>query len=747
MLRIAPVRAFVPICVLMALVTWSSACGGSSGFAGIGGRNRASGEEQAAYDAALANLPADPAAAEAQLAAFLENHPRSALSDDAAEELARLALIQGRREDAFEWLDYVVTRHPDGDRTDSVRVRLARWEIARNDPVRARALLAKVRADRLERSDQRSLHRLQAQLAEDPVERVVHLARLRSTVSDELAEQPSEVPASALSIRLAETLAAIDAEIDALLAGMNGEQLGRAAVALRSSPPPAGRVRLQLARQALDSGEVERARKQLSQAKEYELTPRDQEQLASLELRLGLGGDLSGPTLLPTYREAAARPVVSLRGVTGTIGVVLPLTGQYASFGEEALRGIMLAAGTFDPGAEPPSDAGSGPPPGKLPDVSAGVGAATGPADSPTGPRQIDLPGGVRLVVRDTGGIPERAAAAVREIARQDDVVAIVGPIFSDECEAAAREADALRIPLLALSNRVELSSDRDYVFRLRLTPEDEVGFLVDYAYSELGARRFAVLYPATRYGRGMREQYWDAVVARGGVMVATASYDPDATDYGDSIRSMVGFDLLTNRERVALAERDQAMKRARRLPPVEAGALRRELYSMLGPENEPLPPIVDFDALFIPDSNDRIQLLVAQLAYHEIQGVQLLGSSEWADPSLVRVGRQHVRGAVIATSFHHDSPFTGVQAFVTDYESSFGSAPDTFSSHAFDATNLVLLQLAQSRSTRDAVRDGLLRVRDYPGVSGLTSIEADGNARKRPFLLQVQGDGFVALD
>jgi branched-chain amino acid transport system substrate-binding protein len=412
------------------------------------------------------------------------------------------------------------------------------------------------------------------------------------------------------------------------------------------------------------------------------------------------------------------------------------------------LRGIMLAAGIFDPGAAAAGDPAS-PVAGSLPDVSAAAAtAAPAPPGAPVpADREVVMPAGVRLVVRDSGGVPARAAAAVREIAQNDDVVAIVGPIFSDECEAAAREAEALRIPLLTLSNRIELSNDRDYVFRLRLTPEDEVGFLVDYAFDQLGARRFAVLYPATRYGRGMRLRYWDAVVERGGVMVAAAAYDPEATDYGDAIRSMVGFDLLTNREREALKEREEAMKRARRLPPKEAGELRLELYAMLGPENEPLPPIVDFDALFIPDSNDRIQLLVAQLAYHEVQGVQLLGSSEWSDPSLVRVGRQHVRGAVIATPFHHDSPFPAVHAFVTDYESSFGSAPDSFSSHAFDATNLVLLQLAQSRQSRDAVRDGLLRVRDYPGVSGVTSIEADGNARKRPFLLQIGSKGFVSLD
>ncbi len=744
--RFAPVRALVPILLLMAVTPWGTACGGSRGFAGLGGRHRATGDERAAYAAAIAHLPADPASAEAQLEEYLRVHPRSALSDDAAEELARLALIQGRRDDAFKWLDYVVTRYPDGDRTDSVRVRLARWEIARNHPERARELLGEVRVDRLERSDQRALHRLQAQLAEDPVDRVINLAALRQSVADELAEQPKRASASALSIRLAETLVAIDSEIDALLVGMNGEQLGRAGVALRSTPP-AGRIRLLLARQALDAGDIVLARKQISQAREFELTPPDQAQLASLELRTGPDAEPAAPTELATYREAAARPGVPVDQAQGTIGVVLPLSGQYAAFGEEALRGIMLAAGTFDVGAKTAADGSSSEPPSALSDPSMD-GAASPRLDEPVQERsEIQLPGGVKLVVRDTGGVPERAAEAVRELSRNESVVAIIGPIFSDECEAAAREADALRIPLLTLSNRIDLSNDRDYVFRLRLTPEDEVGFLVDYAFDKLGARRFAVLYPATRYGRGMRVRYWDAVVARGGVMTASAAYDPDATDYSDSIRSMVGFELLTNREVVALAERERAMKRARRLPPVEAGAMRRELYSMPGPENEPLPPIVDFDALFIPDSNDRIQMLVAQLAYHDVQRVQLLGSSEWADPSFVRVGTQHVRGAVIATPFHRDSPFAGVQSFVTDYESSFGTAPDTFSSHAFDATNLVLLQFVQSRTSRDAVRDGLMKVRSYPGVSGLTTIDDNGGARKRPFLLQVQGDGFVALD
>lgn len=733
-------RVLVPFALAMGVAVLATACGGPGGFAGLGGRPRVSAEEQAAYDAALAHLPDDPAAAEGALDAFLRAHPQSALADDAGEELARLTLVQGRRDDAFRWLELVVDRYPDGDRTDSVRVRLARWESGQGDVARARELLGGVRVDRLDRADRRAYFRLRAEVAEDPVDRLVALAGLRETVAEELAEPPAATePESAVAIRLSETLAAVDVEIDGLLATLNDEQLGRAGLALRDAPP-AGRIRLVLARHALDGGEFERAQKLVDQAKRYPLTPQDEERLASLELRLGLGGELAGRMVLPTWREAAAHPRVPIEGVTGTIGVVLPLSGRYASFGEEALRGVMLAAGVFDAGQ---GEAFAG----ALPDVSAPSGQAGAAPVALRADREIELVPGVRLIVRDTGGSPERAAAAVREIAADDEVVAIVGPIFSDECEAAAREAQAARVPLLTLSSRTELSSDRDYVFRLRITPDDEVGFLVDHAVDTLGAKRFAVLYPATRYGRGMRSRYWEAVLERGGEVVAAVSYDPEETDFSDPIRSMVGFDLLTRRERAALEEREQAMRRGRRLEPRDAALLRRTLYEMLGPEAEPLPPVVDFDALFIPDSYDRIQLIAPQLAFHEIENVQLLGSSEWYDPALLRVARRHVRGAVIATPFHRDSGFRDVREFVGDYEASFERPPDPFSADAYDATHLILEQIALGHTERDVVRDGVLRVRGYPGVSGVTSIEPDGNARKRPFLLQVRGGRFVGID
>jgi len=354
---------------------------------------------------------------------------------------------------------------------------------------------------------------------------------------------------------------------------------------------------------------------------------------------------------------------------------------------------------------------------------------------------------GVRLLIRDSAGDSDQAAAAVRELAADDQVVAVIGPIFSAESEAAANQAERVGIPLLALSNRLALPNEKKWVFRLRLTPEDEVGALVDYAVEEMELSRFAILYPMNRYGRGMRARYWDAVRERGGQIVAVAGYDPVATDFNDPIRKLVGYDLLTPNEQLALEERAKAMRRGRRLEPEDAGLLREILYSQLGPDLRPLPPLIDFDALFIPDSHEKIQLIAPQLAFHEVDGVQLLGSSQWNDLELVKIGRGHVRGAIISTSFDVNSQMAPVRDFVLDYRAEFADDPDEFSSGGFDATRLVLTQLVSGRTSRAQMRDGLLLVYGYPGASGVTTIGPDGNARQRPFLLEVKRGRLRALD
>jgi ABC-type branched-subunit amino acid transport system substrate-binding protein/predicted negative regulator of RcsB-dependent stress response len=650
-------------------------------------------EERRDYSEALSMPAHDPLTAEQHLTAFVEKWPKSPLAGDAAFRMAELAQARGDQEAALRRYHYVVRNFPRSDRIDAARLGVARIEFERGNLDAAVRLLSQTQLRELSDEERRQAHRLLAKTATDPAAKLEWLAKLRS-------DQPD-----------ADGRAVVDAEIDAVLAQLDTEALER--VARRVGPDvPASRALLVAAARALDAGDLARARNAIERASRWPLALPYGSQLALAADRLRqLESGASDSGLLPSFRDFAGAEPPSTRAAAGSIGVVLPLTGNFASLGEETLRGILLAAGAF------------------------GESSALERAPS------------IRISIRDSGGSPARAAQAVTELARERSVSAIIGPLLSEECEAAAIAAEAAQVPLLALTTREDVARGRSYVFRLRTRPIDEVQALADHVMRELGAQRFAILYPRDAYGTGVSGLFWSAVEERGGRVVALAAYDPDATDFADPIRRLVGYELLTRAEKELIEEREELIRSARRLPPEEASIVREEARAMPGPDGEPLPPIIDFDALFIPESHEKVVLIAPQLAFHEATGAMLLGTDAWNDPELISIGRDHVEGALYTASFYADSSVGYVRDFADRYAATFGTAADDLSAHAYDAAKLVFVQFARGARSRGDVRKGILAASAFPGVSGVLAMRADGNARKRPFLLGVKRGHIVEID
>jgi len=457
----------------------------------------------------------------------------------------------------------------------------------------------------------------------------------------------------------------------------------------------------------------------------------------ALELRERI---VDGGGELPSFASVAAVHRPDLEFTTGVIGVVLPLSGRFAKYGEESLKGILLAAHVFNSASDSAFESAS-----SFSDARSDKSVMTRSSrDAPDETKPRDR---LRLVIRDSEGTPEAAALAIESLAAEEGLMAIIGPLLGDTAEAAAPIADGLGIPLLALTSREEVPQSRSYVFRLRTSPRDEIRTLVDYASKELHAERYAILYPKDNYGRGMRNHFWEAVSEQGGMVVASSGYEPDATDFAKPIRNMIGFTLLSKDERAALERRESLLRRARRLDPRDARLVRTAAYAIPGPAGDPLPPQVDFDVLFIPDSHEKVVLIAPQLSFHEIGDVNLMGPSGWNDPALLSIGRKHVRGAVISALFHEESRFSFVSDFVTGFKQTFGTSPDVFAAHGYDAARLVMVQLNAGADTREGVRNGILRSQGFPGASGVINMAPDGNARKRPFLLKVRGGRLISLD
>jgi ABC-type branched-subunit amino acid transport system substrate-binding protein len=641
----------------------------------------ASQEEKQAYAAAEAARAKDPKKGRAALERFLERYPDSALAPEAELGLGDLARKAGRNDEAKRRYMEVVRRG--GASSDRARVQLAAIELERGDASAARGWLDRVRLSKLERGDLRNAYRVFAETSSRPADRMRWLALLRAEVTD-----PAEATA-------------IDSQIDRLLGDLPVSELELAARQV-GDRPSAGPVYVALAERALIDGKTDQARDAVEKARAVGVAPRYAARLASVEAHLGRSeaAPPSESAELPKFRDVMDRSAPDFSSARGAIGVVLPLSGPFAGFGEQALRGVLLAAGIF---------------PGE-------------------GARRAE----VRIAVRDSGSDPERAVAAVRELAADPEVVAIVGPLVSATCEAAAREAESRGVPLLALTAREDVTNQRRWVFRVRTRPVEEADLVAERAVA-LGAKRFAILYPDDPYGVGLRGLFWDAVEARGGRVVAVASFDPKATDFGAAVKRLVGYSLLDAEEKSLLATRDGMLERARRLPTDQARELRVKARSLTTRDGRPIPPIVDFDALFIPASHEDLVLIAPQLAYHEVTGARLLGAEGWYDPQLARLGGAPLEGSLFAAHFYPDSEVPYVRAFRQRFEATFESVPDAFAAQGYDAAGLALVQIARHGDDREDVRDGLHETESYPGISGVITIGADGNAHKRPYLLGIE--------
>ncbi|HKE12278.1 MAG TPA: penicillin-binding protein activator [Myxococcota bacterium] len=570
-----------------------------------------------------------------------------------AEYEAARALAERDPGGGMEKLQAFIARWPQSTDVDAARLRLAELEHARGHPVAARSVADAIALRNLSPPERREALKLLAALSGesgDHVSQLVWLGQLR-------AAQPD-----------ADSVALVDVEIDELTARLDAATLDRAADRL-GDRVPAARLRLRQAELALQRRDSATALLALAQASRLPLAEDESARLTELERRThALEGSGAAPGTAGAGEAPGAKAgAEALPGANpvGTIGVVLPLSGQLARFGEESLQGILVAAGVFRGGTDT----------------------------------------GLRILVRDTGSRGPEAALAVRELAADPSVLAVVGPLGAAEAEAAAAQAEAAGLPLLTLSYRESVTAQRPHVFRLGAAPRDEATALAEYAVHELGLMRFAVLHPDDIYGRGMRDVFEDAVHARGATVTGVAAYQASTTDFSGVMRTLASGKLPT----------DEA-------------------------------PAMPFDALFIPDSHEKAVIIAPQLAFNHLQPLRLLGPDGWHSPDLLKLAGPQVEGAILAEPFDVGSPSPLVQEFVREYEATVQATPDVFAAQAFDATNLALAELSRGAGDREALRAGLLRVHGTPGVSGTTTIRPDGNAEKRASLVGVQGGRFVSL-
>ncbi|MBF6338805.1 ABC transporter substrate-binding protein [Nocardia abscessus] len=139
--------------------------------------------------------------------------------------------------------------------------------------------------------------------------------------------------------------------------------------------------------------------------------------------------------------------------------------------------------------------------------------------------REVNEAGGIagrplELVVRDTAADPQRAAAAVDELAHLG-VAALAGEYHSVVARAAAARADALGLPFLCSSAVLDALTDQRTEWVARLAPAQSHGWQI-YADFLLGAghRRIALAAESSVYWASGTRILRDYLAPRGGTVI-----------------------------------------------------------------------------------------------------------------------------------------------------------------------------------------------------------------------------------
>ena len=396
-----------------------------------------------------------------------------------------------------------------------------------------------------------------------------------------------------------------------------------------------------------------------------------------------------------------------------TIGCLLPLSGYYKSFGDKALKGIELALGQFCSQGDRPS---------------------------------------IKIIIKDTGSDPDVAVNAVNELF-EEHVAAIIGPIFT--AEPAALEAQNRGIPIITITQKDNIADTGDYVFRNFFTPKMQVETIVSYAIEELELKNFAILYPNENYGKVFMNLFWDEVMACGGKVVGVESYELDSTDFADPIKKLVGLyyelpeDLKNTDELIECEDKNDDYEEVEDVADdyeeeKEEDGWREEEYD----EADEPEPIIDFDAIFIPDSSKRAGLIIPHLSFYDVDNVYLFGTNLWHSDMLIKMARNYVQNAIMPDIFFAESSSEKVKNFVMAFEKTFREKPGFIEAVAYD-TAMMLFQIVSRPDVqfRSAVKNELIKLSNFQGVTGLTSFDNNGGLQKDLYLLKIKGNKFVELE
>lgn len=217
------------------------------------------------------------------------------------------------------------------------------------------------------------------------------------------------------------------------------------------------------------------------------------------------------PSALYTVLAAGAMVASTAASGAGTIGALMPMTGDLQAYGETCLNGIRLAVEQVN------SDGGM-------------------------------LDGEVSLEVGDTQTAAQPSIDAAQKLVSVSGAFGIVGALSSGNTIPVAKSVSSVegvpQISSASTSPTITDLDDNDFLFRT--LPSDAFqGVALAEVTREAGYGDLAILYVNNDYGEGLANSFTQAFEAAGGTVSGSAPYEPGKASYRGELSQLAGAEAL----------------------------------------------------------------------------------------------------------------------------------------------------------------------------------------------------------
>ena len=339
------------------------------------------------------------------------------------------------------------------------------------------------------------------------------------------------------------------------------------------------------------------------------------------------------------------------------VGVFLPLKGESQGSGGAALNGLVVAA------------------------------------------EEINAKGGidgqlVRLIVRDTKSVADRAGAAVKDLLEVDNVVAVIGGVSAGSDEAA-HMANKLKIPMLALGSTMPGIPDKEpWVFRLSS---------VDFYSGEVMAKFASSLRAST----------------------AIVLYDM-YSDYARNLATAFGKEF--KRKHIVAGE------------PYDLAS--RDFSKQLTKIKRKNPEVV-----YLPAPADQAAEIIKQA---RLQGLNMpfLGTGSWDYLDFLSAAGDAANNCYAPARFNPEITTESGRAFLAAYALKQTSSPPAMAALGYDALKVLAEALKASGGTdRVELRDALRSIKSFTGLTGVITFNPESLVPNPVSILKADEGTFKFLE